>query len=153
MAVHRESLCNLKRDKPIRWIDYIDQNHRSVQEFNTYLDSLSEFDQDELLGRIDALKERASFGLIPKSSAEFENVQLYPELFELKWRHFGRVKGGALIRQYHAEPMIEPPALVALHIHLKNTKVSSAQINETQDLEISYAKLRYEAGRKTNWVI
>lgn len=153
MSVNRVSLCNQKRTWPIPWRNFIDQSHTSVKKFNTYLQSLSEFDRDELDGRIRALRELASFGSIPRTSRQFENISLYPELFELKWTHYGKHKGGTHLRQYHSEPEIEPRVLVALHIHLKDIHGTPKEIRANQDQEISYAKLRHEAGRKRNWVI
>ena len=153
MSKNRISLCNIPRQIPLTWIDFVDRNNASVTEFDQYFASLSEFEQDELFGRMEGLKERASFGKLAGKVTEFQDIRLYPELFELKWRHFSKNRGTALIRQYHGEPILFPQVLVALHIHLKNVKVPEDQIKILQEQEISYAKLRYEAGRKQNWVL
>lgn len=151
--MNRESLCNQKRTWPVPWRNYIDHSHVSVKEFNDFLESLSDFDRDELEGRIQALREMASYGTIPKTSKQFENVSLYPDLFELKWTHHGKHRGGAHLRQYHSEPEVETRILVALHIHLKNVHGTPSEIRANQDQEISFAKLRHEAGRKRNWML
>lgn len=149
----RVSLCQIERFNPLKWIDFVDRTHVSVLEFEEYFNSLSAFDQDELQGRIDTLKKRASLGKMPRDSSQLQDIRLYPELFELKWSYFGKGKKKALIRQYHAEPAVDPPVLVALHIHLKNVNVPKGQVSQLQDEEISHAKLRYLAGRKRNWVL
>lgn len=153
MPVNRMSLCNVPRDIPINWLDFIDQKHPSVIELEMFIDSLLLPARLLLLGKIQDLKARAALGRIPLDSREFEPISLYPELFELKWQASSGSGSRVQIRQYHAEPQVIPNLLVALHIHIKRILSDQSIVTELQNIEISYAKFRLEAGRKQNWVV
>ena len=153
MKINRTSLCNIPRNQPLDWIEYFDHNHPSVIGVKKFLDSLNPTSRLLLIGKINALKELASLGRIPLDSRNFEPIALYPELFELKWKATSKVGKRVLIRQYHAEPKVSPRILVALHMHLKNLSGSALEIAQHQNIEISYAKLRLEAGRREKWMI
>lgn len=153
MSKSRISLCNIPRQVPLEWVDFQDYSHFSVVEFSKFIDALPSADQIDLLGQINGLKALASYGRIPRKSSQFENVALYPDLYEMKWTFCLPGKVRTEIRQYHAEPATDPKVLIALHMHLKNLNGSVIEIRIRQNFEISWAKMRLEAGRKVNWVL
>lgn len=148
-----KSLCNKPRKIPVDWVDYVDYQNHEVKRLFVYLDELPLIRRLNILQRMTELKERASFGAIPKESREFENISLYPELFELKWSIDDEIRRRVEIRQYHAEPGLTQPILLALHMHIKNTKGGRLAVKNSQNQEISFAKMRLESGRKRNWMI
>jgi hypothetical protein len=147
-ADHRRSRCTIPRKQPLEWRPYIDENSEGFRGVNILIASLSDLDQEMLVGSILALRELAASGEIPENDEAIGPVRLDPEIYELRWR-----MSGALIRQYHAEPSRLPDLLVLLHIHQKATATESDSLTtELQDAEISYAALRYAAGEKSDWV-
>lgn len=151
MSKNRISLCNIPRQKPLIWIDFIDQNNESVKELNQFIDSLPVNKRLLLIGKIQELMEMASLGKIPKSSWQLENIAMDPDLFELKWKFMD--KEITHIRQYHAEPERVPRVLVALHAHIKETLGSLLEIRVKQNVQIAFARARFNSGQKNQWVV
>jgi hypothetical protein len=74
-----------------------------------------------------------------------------PDLFELKWKFMD--KEITHIRQYHAEPERVPRVLVALHAHIKETLGSLLEIRVKQNVQIAFARARFNSGQKNQWVV
>ncbi len=145
------SKCIVRRNVPLKWLDYIDYTNKSVMAFWDFTNSLPEIRRLDVIAMIESLKERASLGQIPADSWQIQNITLYPELHELKWRFRGYPTFH--VRQYHTEPIQLSENLLALHIHLKDVSGSELEIKTAQNQEISFAKMRYVAGRINNWVV
>jgi hypothetical protein len=128
------------------WLDYIDQSHPSVVAFSDWLSTLLPPVQTVLLGQIEALTDLAAEGaLIYDPDAEnnpkalLVPIRKQPEIFELRWKLLTKQ-----VRQYHAEPVMRPDVLAALHIHIKTS-------NPPQKQEVATAVSRHAIAETVGW--
>ena len=145
MESTRHSRCTERRDPPLEWLDFDDDE--AERPFLEWLLSLPEVDRDLTIGRIIALRQLAASGeIVDGDTRHIKPIRRDPEMWELRWS-----EAGALIRQYHAEPSELPRCLVRLHVHLKEIARTEPETTHLQDIEISWAMLRYRAGESSLW--
>lgn len=142
----------MEKEPPYEWRDFIQWDHPSVRDMGAWLSSLAPADLADVQESMEALRQLAAGGEIEAGNEdELGPCSVDPVIWELKWTFFGQH-----IRQYHAEPTSHPELLVALHMHTKpqDTSVPAVwlAVKEQQDQEMSHAKLRYMAGRNSDWV-
>lgn len=148
MPEARRSRCTLPRGIPLTWRDFLDHAHEEVLSFYLWLQGLNTVDQELVIGRIRALRELAAAGEIDEFDEDsLAPIRRDPDIYELRWRELG-----TLIRQYHGEPPSLPDALVNLHLHIKRVSPTSpALTQDMQNIQISYAQLRYRGGASRGW--
>jgi hypothetical protein len=144
----RQSRCASGEGTELEWVKYVDDDHEEVIRLTRWLMTLPQAVMEECIGRIQALNERAAQGLVPRTDDDLCPIARDPDLWELRWNFGDNIP----VRQYHGEPAELPDSLVRLHMHMKDTSSDDAQvINEAQNIQISYAILRYMAGRQGRW--
>src|SRR5690554_5712468 len=116
------------------------------QEMHAELDGMPQLEREMKLAQFVTIMKMAARGDLHPDSADIGPIRRNPTLFELRW-DFGR----ALYRLVHAEPAHMPNHLIGLRFHLKSLEGSDQEIRDAQDQEVSLAKVRYLAGRGTNW--
>jgi len=134
------------------WIDYVDEDDSSVQEFTDWLLSLQHFARNDLIARMEARQAIAARGelVLPtdlRVRGELDAIRADPDLFELRWTMLSKQ-----VRQYHAEPVSHPDSLVRLHLHMKaDSGHFDPSAGARQEQEIQKAADRYHNGAADDW--